>query len=364
MEQIKVCTRCVMNDSSDKSIVFNEKGQCNYCENAYKIKGDVYFPNQEGEKKLNALLKEIRSNRLNDYDCLMGISGGLDSSYLAYLGAVKWKLKIIAIHIDDGFDTEISKENIEKVCSSSGIKLINIKPDTNQFNNLIKAYLYAGVPNIAAPQDNILFAYLYEFARKNKIKYFLSGGNFSLESILQQGNTYDAADSTNIKSIYKRYGKDSINKLKFLSKMQRYLDAKIFRIKTIRPLNYINYSKEEAFKELNDFCGFEYYGSKHLENYLTAFIQLYWMPNKFKVDKRTSHLSSLIVSNQMTRDQALDELKKPLYSDEYLEKLINTILTKLNLTKEELNLIMNGPNRQHTDFKTDRFAKIVKRILK
>jgi len=364
MEKIKTCTRCVMNNKSDPFIEFDDNGHCNYCKKAFSEMNDIYFPNAEGTSKLKSMLDEIKSNRLGEYDCLMGLSGGLDSSYLAYLGAKKWDLKIVALHIDDGFDTEISKENIEKLCRCAGIKLINIKPDSKQFNNLIKAYLKAGVTNIAAPQDNILFAYLYEYARENKIKYFLSGGNFSLESILQYGNTYDAADTVNIKSIHKAFGEESMSNLKLLSKMQRYIDDKILKIKTIRPLNYIDYSKERAFEELNEFCGFKYYGSKHLENYLTAFVQLYWMPQKFNVDKRTSHLSSLIVSGQLTRNEALLELEKPLYSQEYFERLLEIILDSLELTKEEFAEIMSGPIRQHTEFRTDQFAKLVKKMLR
>lgn len=340
--EIQTCSRCIMNNSADPYIYFDENGQ----------------------KELARLLKEIKDNRVGEYDCLMGLSGGLDSSYLAYLGSVKWGLKIIAVHIDDGFDTEISKGNIEKLCKAAGIKLINIKPDAKQFNSLTRAYLDAGVPNIAAPQDNILFASLYDYARKNKIKYFLSGGNFALESILQKGNTYDALDAVNIKDIFQKFGKGSIDKLKLLSKLQRYLDNKVLNIKTISPLNYINYSKENAFKELSEFCDFQYYGSKHLENYLTAFVQLYWLPQKFNVDKRTSHLSSLVISGQLTREDALLELNKPVCTDEYKEKLLKMIKDAFSLSEEEFIDIMNGPSRQHTEFKTDRFANFVKKILK
>ncbi len=233
----------------------------------------------------------------------MGISGGLDSSYLAYLG-YKWGLRILAVHIDDGYDTEISKSNIKKLCDAAHVDLKTIVPDASQFNELTLAYMKAGVPNLAVPQDIILLAFLYDTVKESGVKYFLSGGNFALESILQQGNTFNAMDTVNIKDIFKRFGRDSIDKLKFISSYRKYCYMRTGKIAEYRPLNYIDYNRERAFKELEEFCGFEYYGRKHLENILTAFIQLYWLPKKFGVDKRSSHMSSMIVSGQMTREEA------------------------------------------------------------
>ena len=228
----------------------------------------------------------------------MGISGGLDSSYLAYLGAAKWGLRILAVHVDDGYDTEISNRNIARLCAAAGIDLINIQPDAKQFNELTRAYMLAGVPNLAVPQDNVLFASVYDQARKWHLRTFLSGANFALECILQRGNTYDPYDLCNIRDIHRRYGREGIDRLPLLSNFQRVADKVLRRIETLRPLNYIDYNRERALRELGDFCGFEYYGSKHLENTLTKFIQLYWFPRKFGVDKRTSHLSSMIVSGR------------------------------------------------------------------
>ena len=148
----------------------------------------------------------------------------------------------------------------------------------------------AGVPNIAIPQDNIIFAEVYKHAKDNKINCFLSGGNFSTECILQKGNTHFAGDIVNIKDIHKKFGEHSIDNLTLLSDFRRVIISKLLKTKTLRPLNYVDYNRDRAFKELSDFCGFEYYGSKHLENILTAFAQLYWFPKKFGVVKRTSHL--------------------------------------------------------------------------
>ena len=354
----KVCTRCIMDNRSDGTITFDQNGYCNYCTEGINSIKKGYFPGKEGERKLKNMLDKVKlEGKDKKYDCMMGISGGLDSSYLAYLGE-KWGLRILAVHIDDGFDTEITKDNLKKLSEGTNIELIDIIPDQEQYNNLIKAYLRAGVPNLAVPQDNILFAYLYKYAKENGIKYFLSGQNLALESILQRGNTYIPYDLVNIKDIHKSFGTKPIDKLPLLSLFKKDVDRFILKIETLCPLDYIDYNRVGAFKELNEFCGFTYYGGKHLENELTKFIQLYYFPKKFNVDKRTSHFSSLIISGQITREEALTEIKKPLYNEEEMNKTITYVLNKLELTKEELDKIMDEPSRQHNYYKTSLYVPL------
>lgn len=364
MKEFKRCNRCIMDNRSDDTIKFDSNGYCNYCTVALSKIGKEYFPNEEGEKRLKSLITKIKEdNKGKKYDCIMGISGGLDSSYLAYLGSVKWGLRILAVHVDDGYDTEISKRNIKRLCETARIDLEIIKPDAKQFNELTRAFMLAGVPNLAMPQDNVLFASIYRFMKKYKIKTFLSGANFALECILQRGNTHNAYDVCNIKDINRRFGRGKINKLPLLSILQRDIDSFILGIKTLRPLDYIDYNRERALRELNEFCGFEYYGGKHLENTLTKFIQLYWFPKKFNVDKRTSHLSSMIVSGQMTREKALEILKEPLYDEDDMQKDIDFILNSIDMSREVFERIMNEPPRQHTDYRTTRYI-YVRRIIK
>lgn len=347
---IRTCTRCIMNDSSDSMILFDEKGQCNYCTKAFDDIGRRYFPDEEGARRLEKLLNDIRENgKGKKYDCIMGMSGGLDSSYLAYLG-YRWGLRILAVHIDDGFDTEISKSNLQKLIAATGFDYEVIQPDAVQFNDLTLAYMKAGVPNIAIPQDNVLFAYIYKKVRQYGIKYFLSGNNFSLECILQKGNTYGAMDVENLMAIHNKFGKEPVDRLEFLSDKQMRDDKMELGIETPMPLDYIDYNRERAFRELKEFCGFEYYGRKHLENILTAFIQLYWFPKKFGVDKRTSHLSSMIVSGQMTREEALEELKEPLYDEQMMSEYIEIIKEKLLISDEEFDAIMKAPVHQHREY--------------
>jgi N-acetyl sugar amidotransferase len=352
-----------MDNYSDNTISFDEHGVCNYCRDAINKRKTQYFPDEVGKQKVEQMIRRLKSEgKGKDYDCLMGISGGLDSAYLAYLGAIKWGLRICAIHVDDGFDTDLAKRNIINLCEKCNIELKVIKPDAEQFNGLTRAYFLAEVPNTAIPQDNILFACLYDYARKYKIFNFLTGGNYALECILQRGNTYGAYDLVNLRDIHKKFGQKPIDKLPFISQWQRVWDVNIHHIKTIAPLNYIDYNKEKAIKELYDFCGFSYYEAKHLENTLTKVIQLYWFYHKFNVDKRTSHLSSLIVSGQMTREQALEELSKPLYDKEKMDKDLDIVLPKLGFTRKEFDEIVFRPGKQHTEYKVDK-AFVICQVL-
>lgn len=360
-----VCRRCVMNDDADALITFDENGYCNYCTEALEQKSKVYFPNEEGERRLEQLIAKLKKEgEGKEFDCLMGLSGGLDSSYLAYLGAEKWGLRIVAVHIEDGFETDVSKKNIEKLVEKSGIRFINIQPDVEQYNDLVLAFMKAGVPNIAAPQDNILLGFIYEFAKENGVKYFLSGENYALECILQQGNTWSNADIVNIKDIHKRFGTKPIDKLVFKSYIQRAFDSLSAHMIREMPLNYVEYNRDKAFKELNEYCGFEYYGSKHLENHFTAFIQGCWLPEKFGVDKRTSHLSSMIASDQLTREEALKELAKPLCDEAYMEEIKAMIVDQFGITSEELNQLIEAPGHQHYEYKTDPMIRWGKAILR
>lgn len=359
------CTRCIMDNISDSFISFDEQGHCNYCSHSLSIQNQTYFPNAEGQQKLTLLLTELKANNQNKkYDCLMGISGGLDSSYLAYLGSVHWGLRILAVHIDDGFDTSISQRNIEKISHFPNLDLHIIKPDSHQFNELTKAYMRAGVPNLAIPQDNVLFATLYKFMKSNNLNTFLSGGNFSLECILQKGNTYHAYDIHNLKAINKLFGTTSTNKLTLLSAFKYDINAYLKGVQSLRPLNFIDYNKEKAMLELQNYCGFEYYGSKHLENTLTKFIQQYWFFHKFNVDKRSSHLSSLIVSGQMTRTEALELYRAPLYDKAEMEHTITEVLEKLNMPYTEFENIMQQPAKQHTDYPTSIYLKVKPTLIK
>lgn len=365
MNEVRRCTRCVMDDRSDSAITFDEHGHCSYCTKALsEIGTTTYFPDKEGARRLDAMLKMLKDEgRGKPYDCVMGISGGLDSSYLAYLG-YKWGLRILAVHIDDGYDTTVSKSNIQKLCKAANVDLRVIHPDPKQFNDLTLAYMRAGVPNLAIPQDNVLVAFLFDLVRDTGVKYFLSGGNFALECILQHDHVFNSMDTVNIRSIHRKYGTEGINRLKFISSYRKYWYLKTGKVIQLRPLNFVDYNRDRAFCELADFCGFEYYGGKHLENILTAFIQLCWFPRKFGVDKRTSHLSSMIVSGQMTREEALQILEQPMYDEPMMDEYVRIIKQRLGMSDREFDAIMAGPPHEHTDYRTDKLAELVRKLVK
>ncbi|QOR66329.1 N-acetyl sugar amidotransferase [Cytobacillus suaedae] len=353
----KVCTRCVMDNIGDETITFEQDGTCNYCNYALSRIDTVYFPNEEGKQKLVSMIKLLKEQgKGNEYDCLMGISGGLDSAYLAYLGAKEWGLRILAVHIDDGFNTEIATRNIENLCNKFNIKLIIEKPDKIQYMDLIKSFIRAGVPSIAIPQDNVLQACLKKYAKKYNLKYFLSGANFSLESILQRGNGHVAADGVHIRAIHQKYGENPLTTLPMITLFDRYIGQKyISKIKTIRPLDYIEYNRIRAIQELSDNAGFYYYGGKHYESIFTKFVQVYYLPKKFNVDKRKSHYSSLIVSNQLTREEALKNLSKPLFNEQQMEEEITFILGEIGMAREEFDRIMVEPGKAHNSYKMSLF---------
>lgn len=308
------CKRCVMDNLSDESISFDADGYCNYCSDIIKRKPKEYFPNEGVRKYLEPIIAEIKEKCKNDeYDCMVGVSGGIDSSYILYIG-YKYGLRMLAVHIDDGLDNPIAIKNIEKLIAATNTKLINISPDRAEYSDLLYSLFKASVRNLAVVQDNLIIKALQDYADSNKIKWMLDGANFAHESILERGKAINACDRKYILGIQRKFGRVKIEKLSFISLWERYIGRHSKnKVKHIRPLNYMNYNVSMAIKELEEFCGFQYYGGKHYESILTRFMQCYYLPEKFGMDKRKSHLSSLIMSDQMTRDEALTELEKPLY---------------------------------------------------
>jgi N-acetyl sugar amidotransferase len=348
----QVCKRCAMDTVGDPLITFEPDGTCNYCNYALSRMDKVYFPNEIGQKRLEKMINKLKKNGSGKkYDCIMGISGGLDSAYLAYLGSMKWGLRILGVHFDDGLDAPVATQNIKNLCSNCKIDLEVISPDKKQYMNLTRSFFLAGVTGLCIPQDNILIAALFRSAEKHNIKYFLSGTNFALESILQRGNMHIASDTVHIRAIQKQFGTMPINDLPLISTFDRYIGYKYFKgQKYIRPLDWIDYNRNRAVEELRS-VGFNYYNVKHWENILTKFLQVYYLPKKFNLDIRKSHLSSLIISGQMTRDEVLAELKGPLYEQKQMDMDIALILENLGLSREEFDRIMNEPPRKHTDYK-------------
>jgi len=311
-----------------------------------------YFPDEAGGKELEKIFDNIKNEgRGKKYDCLVGISGGVDSSYVAYMGYLHG-LRMLAVHIDDGMDSEIAKQNINNLCKKANIELVLIKPDVKEYADLILSFFKASVPNLAMPQDNILLKALSDIQKEYKLKYSLNGANFSLESILERSTGINASDKKHILSIHKQFGGNAISKLRFQTLLETYISGRYFyRIKKVLPLNYINYTLEKALIDLKDFSDYEYYGGKHYESILTRFLQCYYLPTKFGFDKRKSHYSSLIVSGQMEREEAIKNLESsPYISNDLLQSDMNFLADYLGVSRKEFDAIVELPPRQHSDY--------------
>lgn len=346
------CTRCVMDNASDTTITFDEHGHCNYCNDVLTRKDNEYFPNEEGKKKLDSLMAKIKKEGVGKkYDCIVGVSGGLDSSYVIYLG-YQYGLRMLAVHIDDGLDTEIAKQNIKNLCEKAGVEMVYIRPDKEQYADLTLAFFKASVPNLAIPQDNILVEELHRIAKKNKIKYSLSGANFAHECILERSDNINTHDKKHILAIHKQFGTKPIDKLHFCSLLSYYIGYKYFSpVESICPLNFIDYDKKRALEELKAFSDYNYYGGKHYESILTRFMQCYYLPHKYNFDKRKSHFSSLVINKQMSRDEALEQLKKQAYlSEELREEDMNFLAKYLGVSRLDFDEIVNRPAKTHDDY--------------
>lgn len=351
MKEYKICKRCVM-DTSDPIIKFDKNGYCNLCTQALENKIIV---NEESEKKFETLIKMLKEEGKNKpYDCVLGLSGGIDSSYLAYLLSKKG-VRILGIHIDAGWDTPTSCSNLKKLVKKCKIELKTIKINETEMMDLQRAYFLAQVINQDVPQDHAFFAELYHYMMKHKIKYFISGHNWVSESITPLAWGYDAYDSDNLKDIHKKYGKVKLKTYPILTFFENKIKMPyICKIKKLRPLNYINYDPNKALEILIDEVGFEYYGSKHCESSFTRLLQTYIQPKKFGFEKRRAHLSSMIISGLITRDEALKILSENPGTDEQIEKDINEFITKIGITRNEFDEIVNSKTVvPHTSFKTN-----------
>ena len=332
-------------DTSDPEITFDERGYCNHCNGFFENAPKVWFPNEEGTKKLQAIVAEMkRYGQGKDYDCILGLSGGVDSSFLAYK-AKQLGLRPLAVHVDAGWNSELAVQNIENIVKKLDIDLFTCVIDWEEMRDLQLAFLKSGVANQDTPQDHALFAALYRFAIQNKIKYVLSGSNNATEFILPSSWGYDAMDSFHLKSIHKKFGERSLQTYPTVSFFSLYIAFRyIYGMEIITPLNYIPYNKSEAIQILEREIGWKYYGGKHYESRFTKFFQGYYLPQKFGYDKRKAHLSSLIVSGQISRDDALKEMEKEAYPVDQLAEDREFFIKKMRLTEQEFSDLMSVPN--------------------
>lgn len=351
-ENYKVCQRCVM-DTSDPQITFDANGTCNHCIDFDTVTRQNWFPNDEGRARWATIVDQIKAaGHGREYNCILGLSGGVDSSYLA-IKVHEWGLRPLVVHVDAGWNSELAVANIESLVKHCNYDLHTHVVDWEEMRDLHLAYLRAGIANQDVPQDHIFFASLYHFATGNGIRYILSGGNLATEGIFPRAWHGSAMDAINLKAIHRRYGERPLRHYKTISFFEYYIWYPfVKKMRTIRPLNYMPYDKAAALEELKQTVGYKPYARKHGESQFTKVFQNYYLPEKFGYDKRRPHLSSLIVSGQMTRDEALAKLDEPLYDANELEIDIAYLCKKLRVSRAQFDELMQAPVHQHDDFPT------------
>ncbi len=338
----RICTKTVM-DTSDTEIFFDEYGISNHWYE-YKKKEKTLIYNKSSTH-FESIIKKIKGNK-KKYNCLIGLSGGVDSSYIAHL-AGKNELNPLIVHFDNGWNSELSVYNIEKIINKYNFDLYTVVVDWEEFKDLQLSFFKASVPNIEIPTDHAIIATLYKIARKYKIKYILSGSNIATEGILPRSWGYDASDYSHIKHIHKKFGKKSLKSYPKLTLTSLFVSKFIYRIRKVNILNLIDYNKEKAIQELSDEIGWRKYDGKHYESIFTQFFQAYVLPKKFGIDKRRAHFSTLICSGQMAREEALLKLNEPLYNPIQLKEHIDFICKKFSINETELNSLMNSEPKSH-----------------
>jgi len=356
------CVRCVM-DTSDPWITFNVEGICNHCQayDAYVVA--MGTPGQR-QRKLEQLVDQIKARgKGNDYDCIMGLSGGVDSSYLAWFAVKQLGLRPLVVHVDAGWNSELAVSNIQNIVRHLKLDMHTLVIDWPEIRDLQRAYFLSGIANLDVPQDHAFISSLYSEARKYGIKDILNGGNMQTESILPNAWGYDASDSVSLKAIHKKFGTLKLKNYPAISLYQNYFYYPLIKkMRVHRPLELIDYSKHGAKKLLIEELDWRDYGGKHYESVFTKFFQAHYLPTKFGYDKRLAHYASLIVSGQMTKEQAQGELQKPLYDLQELEEDKAFWIKKLNISEAEYERVMSEKPSDYTDFANN--AKSLVRLKK
>ncbi len=348
--QYQICTRCVM-DTSDPEIKFDEAGICSHCREFDEVTSKQWFPNAEGQRRLEQLIAQIkRSGQGKEYDCILGLSGGVDSSYLA-IKAKEWGLRPLVMHVDAGWNSELAVANVERIVKFCNYDLHTRVMNWEEMRDLHVAYLQSGVANQDIPQDHAFAASLYKFAVENDIHYVMSGGNIATESILPLSWQGPNMDGISIRGIHKLFGKKPLADYKTVSFFEYYLKFPfIDKLNVVRPLNFLDYNKDMAIEEMVKLTGWRPYERKHGESLFTKLFQNYYLPVKFGFDKRRPHYSSLIVSGQATREWALSKLVEPLYDPQELEVDIAFFTKKLRISRKQFDDYMTADNKHCTDY--------------
>jgi N-acetyl sugar amidotransferase len=345
----RVCA-LTLYDETISDLTFDGEGVCNLArEGQWRLKNEV-FHDEDGRRKLEIWAQRIRLDGKNrDYDCIIGVSGGVDSSYVA-ARVVELGLRPLALHLDNGWNIDLAVSNIKNLVTRLKIDLITHVVDWREIRDLQRAYIKSSVMDLECVSDHAINTLLFRTAHKMGIKYVIHGGNVATESTMPASWGYDKRDGKNLLAIHQAYGEVPLKTYPYMRPYQLFWYLFVDRIKAFPILNYVDYSKQQALEELQSRFGYRPYARKHGENRFTRFYQEIYLPKKFGIDKRITHLSSLIIAGQITREQALIEIQKPLYTPEEEAEELGFIAKKLGFTVEELCAFISKPPKRHTDF--------------
>jgi putative aminotransferase len=349
-----ICSKCVM-DSTDNKIQFDENGKCDHCQNFEANIEPNWNTGKKGLTELEKVAKKIKHEGVNkDFDCIIGLSGGLDSSYTAYIAKEVMGLRPLLFHVDAGWNTNQAVGNIEKLVNGLGVELYTEVINWKEMQDLQVAFFKSQTPDQDIPQDTAFFSALYKFARQNKIKYVLTGGNYSTECCREpdEWGAFPGIDKTLIGDIHKKFGLRELKTFPIIDALiYKIFYHKILGMKVFKPLDLVPFIKKDAETLLNKKYGWKSFQHKHHESRFTRFYEDYWMPRKFGYEKRRAHFSSLIMSGQMTRDEAIDRLKTPEMDDKFMKSEFEFVANKLGLSVAELQEIFDGENKSFHDYK-------------
>ena len=352
MTEHRICTRCVM-DTSDSLIDFDDLGICDHCRIYDEQISPIWKMGEGRDDELATIVDRIKKDgRGKDFDCILGMSGGIDSSYLLYLVTEKLGLKPLVFHVDAGWNSQIAVNNIERLVDGLSLDLYTHVIDWQEIKSLQRAYFKSGVPHIDTPQDHAFFATMYKFAADNKIKNIVTGGNYSTECVRNPKEwMYYQSDSMQLRDIYKQHGDAPLKTYPITNILWHKFYLPYFKgIKLHRILDFLPYDKELATQFLVDNYGFERYPQKHFESRFTRFYESYWLTEKFGYDTRKVQFSSLILTGQMSREEALIKLERPAYDPKTVHLEFEYIASKLDMSREDLVGCFELPNKTYNDY--------------
>lgn len=353
---VQVCKNCIM-DSTDPTIIFDDNGVCDYCHNY----NDNILPNwnnsESDEKKIIPILDKIKKEgKGKDHDCIIGISGGLDSSYLVHLAVTKWGMRPLLYHVDAGWNSDVSTHNIRSLVDKLGLDLYTDVINWEEMKDLQRAFFKSQVPDIDTPQDLVFFSSLYNYCAKNKIKYILTGGNFSTECVREPlaWGAYYQTDMKYVNDIHKKFGERKLVTFPRCDIFKYKIQYRLLNgVRVVKPLDHTRFIKKEVEDLLEREYGWQRYKHKHHESRFTRWFEAFWLREKFGFDKRKNHLSSLVLTGQMSREDALKRVSEPELPADELKSETEFVAKKLGFTMDELMGYFNGPNKTFQDYKNN-----------